>query len=152
LYMVNDSIANSSEGVHANSDTTDVTTQPSPIELALLNNTFYNNTISLPTVAPNSSSTTPINDSVYWEAMDNIFANSSNTAIISDGQEFFSEGQYNLFWQNTTNVAVNGSLTNAFQGINNSVFGNPQFRDPTNGDFTLLPNSAAIDAARSEIG
>ena len=39
-----------------------------------------------------------------------------------------------------------------FPGNAGAVFGNPEFVDPTADDFGLEPNSAAIDAARSEIG
>ncbi len=152
LYLYNDTISNSGVGIQANSETAAATTEPSAIELVMLNDTFYNNPIALHTVAPNSASTIPVTDSVYWLAMDDIFANSTNTAIISDGQEFGSEGQYNLFSQNAINVAINGSNTTNFEGINNSVFGNPEFVNPANGDFQLMSNSAAIDAARSEIG
>lgn len=152
LFMVNSTIANSGTGIRANSETTAPVSLPSPQQLVLLNNTFYNNAIGLHSVAPNTGAGVSINDAVYWLAMDNIFANSTDIAIRSQGQQFGSQGQYNLFWQNRVNAEILGTSTAGFQGINGSVFGNPQFRNPAAGDFSLLPNSAAIDASRSEIG
>ena len=42
--------------------------------------------IGMHTVAPvfSTFAATPFNDSVYWLALDNIFTNSSNTAILGD--------------------------------------------------------------------
>jgi hypothetical protein len=159
LYMVNDTIANSGPasgaggGVLANSDNIGLTGQPSPIELVLINNTFYNNPVGLHTVAPVfAPGTTPTNDQVYWLAMDNIFSNSSNTGILADGEEFGSLAQYNLYFQNLVNLNVINNTTAQFQGNFGAVLGNPEFVDPINGNFQLQGNSAAIDAARSEIG
>ena len=150
--MVNDTITNSDVGVLANSDTVAGTASPSPIEVVLLNNTFYNNPIGLETnAAAFAPGTNPFNDQVNMLAMDNIFSNSSTAAIQATGQEFGSEAQYNLYWQNGSNLILNGNQ-GGFLGNFGAVQGNPDFVDPANGNFQLMAGSAAIDAARSEIG
>src|SRR5262249_8198804 len=126
LFMVNNTITNSGVGIQANSDNVGVTAIPSPIELVMLNNTFYNNTIGQDTEAPVASSTTPPNDSVYWLSMDNIFTNSSNTAILSNGQEYGSQAQYNLYFGNGSNLVLNNPTAN-FQGNFGAVLADPQF-------------------------
>ncbi len=155
LFMVNNTISNSAVGVLANSDvkasSTTVPDPTSPIELVMLNNTFYNDVIGQHTVAPNQASTIPLNDSVYWVSMDNIFANSSNTAILSDGQEYGSQAQYDLYYKNGATLVANNPTAN-FGGNNGAIFGNPEFVNAAAGNFQLLANSAAINAARSEFG
>ena len=149
--MYNDTISNSNIGVLANSDTVAGTDSPSPIELVLLSNTFYNNPIAWrrtprsPRAPPRS--TTPVN----WLAMDNIFSNSSTAAIQATGQEFGSEAQYNLYWQNGTNLTPE-QPHRVLRGNFGAVLGNPEFVNPAAGNFQLMANSAAIDEARSEIG
>jgi hypothetical protein len=149
IFLTNDTITNSPVGVADYSDT-DQTGAPgnghaqTPELLTLLNDTFYNDTIAMNTVAAGGSS----NDQVYWLAMDNIFSNSSNTAILTTGPQAFSQSQYNLFFNNGTNINAGPGLF----GNVGAVIGNPDFVNPAAGNFQLGPNSAAIDAGRSEIG
>ncbi len=52
LYMYNDTISNSGQGVHINSFPGDDTTGSTPFEATLLNNTFYNDGYAIQTIAP----------------------------------------------------------------------------------------------------
>jgi hypothetical protein len=152
VYMYNDTISNSGVGVLANADTTGVTTLPSPIYVVLLNNTFYNNPIGVETNAPPfSPGTNPFTDSVTMLAMDNIFSNSTTAAIQATGQQFGSEAQYNLYWQNGSNLSLINTNP-GFMGNLGAVLGDPKFVNAAGGNFQLMSTSAAIDAARSELG
>lgn len=149
LFMYGNTISNSEVGVEAHSDQVNPQASNSPTSIILLNNTFYKNPIGLRTNGYGPASTAP-NNHVYWLAMNNIFAGSTNKAIISEGLAYGSQAQYNLFWQNTGgDLAISGS---GFLGNVGAVIGDPDFRDPDNLNFQLGPNSAAIDASRSEIG
>ncbi|WP_406696071.1 S8 family serine peptidase [Singulisphaera sp. Ch08] len=149
LFMYGNTISNSTVGVEAHSDNVDPQRSNSPTSIILLNNTFYNNPTGLHTIGYGSASTAP-NNHVYWLAMNNIFANSTTRAIVSEGLAYGSQAQYNLFWQNTGgDLAISGS---GFLGNTGAVVGDPDFRDPAALNFQLGPNSAAIDASRSEIG
>ncbi len=55
--------------------------------------------------------------------------------------------EYNLFFANTTNVS---GATNPI-GTNGNKAGNPWFSDTSNNDYSLRVNSAAIDAATSNL-
>jgi hypothetical protein len=151
IYMVNDTITNSNEGVHVESETQSDNSGESPQQVVLLHNTFYNDNIALHTVAPAFNGTNRLSH-VYWLAMDNIFSNSSNTPILALGQQAFSQAQYNLYAANTNDINVpnpNGDFAGNLGAVYVSDAG---FRDPTNLNFQLLPSSPAIDAARSELG
>ena len=53
----------------------------------------------------------------------------------------------------STPPTSSGTRTSATSGATSRpIFGDPKFIDPANGNFGLQPTSAAIDAARSEIG
>ena len=128
-----------------------------PFHLTLLNNTFYNYTTGVETNAPAGTGGTTWNSfsSVRWLAMNNIFS-TGTTAIVATGQQQGSQAQYNLFY-NTGQVTVTGTGTilnpnGPFGGNNGAIVGDPMFRNAAAGDFTLLADSAAIDASRSEIG
>ena len=104
--------------------------------------------------------------------MNDIFANSTNFAVALVGQAGTnasigvngeSQLQYNLFFNNVNNNTGDAPTANPadliwntndgdFLGNNAPIFGDPKFIDPANGNFGLQPTSAAIDAARSEIG
>jgi hypothetical protein len=76
--------------------------------------------------------------------MDNIFASATTSALEVNGpQTGGSLMQYNLFYNSG---APAGQVPN-YGPIN----GDPRFKDAANGDFSLLPDSAAIDSARSEL-
>ncbi len=166
LYMYNNTISNSNQGVHINSTTGADTTGTSVYQAILLNNTFYNDTNAVQTQSP-AHVASPDNSlsSVEVLAMNNIFDGSSQDAVDLDGptigsasQSAFSQLQYNLFNQNGTNIV---STTNDadFEGNENPIYGDPQFVGPfgpglaaTAQNFELQPTSVAIDAGRSEIG
>jgi hypothetical protein len=154
LFMYNNTIYNSGEGVHVNSEVGNGIGQgdagQSPEQLVLLNNTFDANGIGLHTESPQFNNNNDLAH-VYWLAMNNIFADSTNLGIFANGQQGFSQAQFNLFSNNANDIRV---VTNDgdFLGNNFAIFGNAQFLDPTNHNFNLRPNSPAIDAARSEIG
>ena len=157
LFLVNDTIANMTSGraagveiVSQNGDdfVTGNGVASSPAMAVILNTTFYNNTtaINIAGQAPDGANGY---SHVAMLAMDSIF-DKNGTAIKGSGQTYGSLSQYNLFFNNTTNInatATSGGIANAGE-----VDGDPAFRDPDNGNFNLLPNSAAIDQARSELG
>jgi hypothetical protein len=164
LYMYNDTISNSAQGVHINSDTGNDTNGDSVYQAIIENCTFYNDTFAIQTVAPEHSDN-PDNSyaSVEVLAMNNIFDGSTNaagTAIAVDlqGQNAFSQLQYNLFYNNNTNI-VSTTNDGDFEGNEGASYGNPNFVGPvgasldaTAENFELQSNSPAIDAGRSEIG
>ena len=164
LYMYNDTISNSAQGVHINSDTGNDTNGDSVFQAIIENCTFYNDPFAIQTIAPQHQSN-PDNSyaSVEVLAMNDIFDNSTNAAktgiaVDLQGQNAFSQLQYNLFYNNTTNV-VSTTNDGDFEGNQGASFGNPEFVGPvgagldaTAENFELQPNSPAIDAGRSEIG
>ncbi len=147
-YFVNDTFSNMPVGVRINADGGADLNGQTPSEAVFLNNTFYNDPVSVHLDAPIA---TGLNNFSHNNVlfMDNIFANSSTAAIQIVGQDYGSQGQYNFFSGDTTDV----SLTSDSGFSNNEpVTGNPAFLDAANGNFQLLPNSDAIDASRSELG
>ncbi|MGP0067921.1 MAG: hypothetical protein ACLQGP_30550, partial [Isosphaeraceae bacterium] len=157
LYMYNDTISNSNQGVHINSDQGDDTTGPSVYQAIIQNCTFFNDTTAIQTISPAFDGTN--NDAgVEVLAMNDIFDGSSNIAVDLLGQNQFGQLQYNLFYNNAQNV---NSTTNDgdFLGNIGAIYANPDFVGPVGAgytanqeDFELEPNSPAIDAGRSEIG
>lgn len=143
LFAVNNTFANMQGGIRTLSETTDNATAQNPMTIMALNNTFYNTNIGLYSTAPAYNGLNS-NSHVYMYAMDNIFSNCSQYAVQQIGQNYGSEGQYNLYYSNAQN-------TSGFYDVS-GVFGNPLFRNAAGLDFTLLPGSAAIDIARSEVG
>ncbi|MFO0954058.1 MAG: hypothetical protein U0835_23465 [Isosphaeraceae bacterium] len=154
LFMYGNTFANMPLGVRMNSETGNNDTQQNAQFLVLMNNTFNNVNVGLHTQAPEFSAGPPPNtfSNVEWLAMNNIFANSSDVAIRFFGQQYNTQAQYNLYWNNARNIDDQEITTAGFGGNNGAVGGDPKFRDPANGDFRLLPSSAAIDASRSELG
>ena len=92
--------------------------------------------------------------------MNDIFDSSNVFAVNILGQACVQQLQYNLYYNNvntTTTPAVDREREQYDQpsGLlwqSAAVFGNPDFVDPSSGNFELQPDSPAIDAARSEIG
>ena len=162
LLMYNNTISNMPTGVRMTTTTgsgpfVDADTFQEPFHLTLLNNTFYNYTTGVETNAPAGTGGTAWNSfsSVRWLAMNNIFS-TGTTAVVATGQQQGSQAQYNLFF-NTGQVTVSGTGTilnpnGGFAGNNGAIVGDPRFRNAAAGDFTILADSAAIDASRSEIG
>jgi hypothetical protein len=146
-YFVNDTISNMTSGTGTGvvivSENSANSASPSPAMAVFLNDTFYNDTNGIHTVSPAYDGTNSLSHTATL-VMDSIFSNISGTAIQADGQDYSSESQYNLFYLVGTSVV---GMPN-----NDPVSGNPDFRDPANGNFNLGPNSAAIDRARSELG
>ncbi len=154
---------------------------PVTTEAVLLNDTFYNNLIGLdlnhPTV-PGTQTQTAIQSPIAYGqpsdlgnpnrtsdatvlAMNNIFDNNAFAGISLWHGVWGTQGQYNLFNANGTGtppagVAVSPAVANngaaGFGGNNQAVFGDPDFIDAAAGNFNLGPNSAAINASRSELG
>jgi len=148
LFMYGNTISNSSVGIEAYSDQgSPPRASQNPNTLVLMHNTFYNNPTALHTVGFGPSDAQY--NHVYWLAINNIFANSSVAAINAESYANGSQAQYNLFWQNAVNIQSGGI---GFLGNTGAIIGDPDFLDPASLNFQLGPNSAAIDASRSEIG
>ena len=153
-YIVNSTISNMNSpngratGLQvisqSGADSPDNGVATSPALAVVLNSTFYNNTTGISTFGEASSGANPYSAASVL-AMDNIFVN-QGTAMTATNQNYGSQSQYNLFFNNTTNITPNVGIAEA-----GSVFGDPLFRDAANGNFNLKPGSAAIDAARSEL-
>jgi hypothetical protein len=151
LYMYNDTISNSGQGVHINPNPTDTaTTLNSGFMAVLVNNTFYNDPFAIQTIAPQYDGRNPFAQ-VNVMAMNNIFYGSSQVAVNIQGQAGESQLQYDLFFANATNAVITTN-DGDFGGIVNPINANPQFVDAAALNFDLEPTSPAIDVARSEIG
>ena len=150
LYLYNDTIANSAVGVQINSENTSDTAGESGYQAILLNNTFYNDPTAVSTLSPQFNGSNSQSD-VGLLAMNNIFDGSSVVAINITGMAGNGQEQYNLFWNNASNLAVNDTFGD-WEGNFFSVEADPQFVDAAAGNFELEPTSPAIDQARSEIG
>src|SRR5208337_4997201 len=156
LYMYNDTISNTPQGINAEAESVDDSSGESPMQLVLLNNTFYKDRYAIQTIAPQYNFATTANGQnllshVITLAMDNIFDGSSIAAVDIEGNGGNSTLEYNLFFNNTKNV-VAPNTGGFFLGNAGAVFGNPEFVNAATGNFELQPDSAAINAARSEIG
>jgi hypothetical protein len=152
LYMYNDTIANSGQGVHINPNPTDTATSANSSFVAVLvNNTFYNDPFAIQTISPQYDNRN-IQANVNVMAMNNIFYGSSQVAVNIQGMAADSQLQYNLFYANATNTVITTSVLLDFQGNVGPIFADPQFVNAAAGNFDLEPTSPAIDEARSEIG
>ena len=168
-YFVNDTFSNMANGpaIEIISEASADTAFPSPAEAVILNDTFYNDAQGVHTYSPtydgtNSLSETSIMvmDSIFSTIVGNTTAGLPGYAIELDGQSYGSEVQYNLFYS-ISGPSTTGPTAPYLYQVNNitntvtndqPVLGNPEFRDAATGNFNLLPNSAAIDLARSELG
>ncbi len=151
LYMYNNTISNSGQGVHINANPTDTsTTGNSNYVAVLLNNTFYNDGYAIQTISPQFDGNN-IQANVNVLAMNNIFYGSSQVAVNIQGMAADSQLQYNLYYGNAENILVTTTFGD-FAGNVNAIYANPEFVDATAGNFDLEPTSPAIDEARSEIG
>ena len=84
LYMYNDTISNSGQGVHINSHPGDDTTGDTVYQAILLNNTFYNDDYAIQTIAPQFDGKNGL-AIVNVLAMNNIFDGSSQVAVNMHG-------------------------------------------------------------------
>ena len=154
LFLLNDTISNMPIGVQVVGDpNSDTGAFPEANELILLNNTFYNNPIAVDLNAIVYAPGTPqFNAQIHLEAMNNIFDGSTTAVVRASGMVDSSQLQYNLFFNDGPAVIQGPGAPADIQIPNfNPVNGDPAFRDPANGNFQLSPNSAAIDAGRSEL-
>ena len=84
--------------------------------------------------------------------MDNIYSNSSNTAIVSAGQEFGSQRSTTSSSRTGPTWSLPAPTSRTSAGTSGPSSAIPMFVDAADGNFQLMAGSAAIDAARSEIG
>jgi large repetitive protein len=160
LYMYNDTVSNSAQGVHINPTTGDATTGNSVYQAVIQNVTFYNDPIAIQTIGTAYDGKNPYAGAEVL-AMNDIFDGSTNAAgtgiaVNMQGQNEFSDLQYNLFYNNNTNI-VSTTNDGDFEGNYGATYANPDFVGPLTGDataenFELESDSPAIDAGRSEIG
>ena len=147
LYLVNNVFSNTPTAIRINADNVDAAASPSPFEAVIQNNTFYNNQVGITTSAPGAA----LLAHVYFTAIDNVFANSGDAAVRVVGQAYSSQLLYNLFHGNGKDTDISGAVGVASPFNAMPIYGDPAFTNALAGDFTLTANSAAIDAALSEI-
>ncbi|MFI5457180.1 MAG: Ig-like domain-containing protein [Isosphaerales bacterium] len=150
LYMYNDTISNSGQGVHINSENTNDTSGESAYQAVLLNNTFYDDPFALQTIAPQYNGMN-LNAHVSVLAMNNIFDGSTQIAVDQLGQNGLGQEQYNLFFNNASNLNITTN-DGDWAANNGAIYADPQFVSAATGNFELEPTSPAINQARSEIG
>jgi hypothetical protein len=165
LYMYNNTISNSAQGVHINSSQGADASGQTPYIAVLMNNTFFNDPIGIQSLSPAFNGNNGFANTNML-IMNNIFDGSSTVAVNiqappgvsgAAGQAGESQLQYNLFNNNGTNLIINTN-DGDFGGNFGSIFGDPQFVGPVGtGDasaqnFELKITSPAINASRSEIG
>ncbi len=164
LYMYNDTIANSSEGVHINGSVGDDSSGDTPYVATLLNDTFYNDAYAIQTAAPAFDTKNQL-AIVKLLAMNNIFDGSTQVAVnlggpgsgTAVGQAGESQLQYNLFYNNIANLLITTNDGDFFGNVG-AVYSNPNFVGPVGSlnagaeNFELEPTSPAINSGRSEIG
>lgn len=160
LFMVNTVVSNTPTGVRVISEGaagyggTEITTAPDATYAMLLNNTFYNNNVGVSMIGSNWPPPTSANQAgVSALVMNNIFSNYTTAGVAVGGNLAETQLQYNLYETQANSVTIiPGSPPLLWSGDNVPIYGNPQFRDPANRDFSLTAGSPAIDASRSEIG
>ena len=150
LHLFNNTISNTPVGIQITSETANNTADPAPYLGVFYNNTFYNNGEGIHTEAPLFNGQNSLSH-IYFLAMDNIFANSTDAAVRIVGQNRGSQLLYNLYDSNVVDVDTSGA--DFFAGPFNAqaIFGNAGLRNPQKGDFALTPLSDAIDASLSEV-
>ena len=152
LFMVNDTISNVPIGLEINGQADPAGVYIGKTDTVLLNNDFYNTATAA--ILGDTAKQGPIGSLL---AMDNIFSNAPGGSIRTGLSPYFpfnvpSLAQYNLFFQAPTPT---GSIDNE---PNPQIIGDPLFVNPGAGNFNLTEfgasgvPSAAIDAARSELG
>jgi large repetitive protein len=165
-YLINDTWSNMPIAVNVDyqNDTSNAAFS-SPAQAIVLNNTFYNNALSLGIGAITVGNVgpvtglqgTPLNvgSSGTVLSMNNIYDGgpADGIGIEAQGQVYSSQSQYDLFFGNATNIQLGaGVAAVGWLGNSGTATGNPDLIDPAAGNFELGASSAAIDAARSEIG
>ena len=149
--MYNDTISNTPQGVHVNAETDGTTGQspmkPHPAQQHLLQRRQRG--------ADDRPESNGQNAQLHVSilAMDNIFDGSSIDAVDVEGQCRPTPRSSTTCSSTTPPTSsrrrLDGSVSRA---TSTPVFGDPKFVDAAAGNFALQPTSAAIDAARSEIG
>jgi hypothetical protein len=128
LYMYNDTISNSFQGVHINSPGGDDSSGQTQYQAILLNNTFYNDQFAIQNNSPQFTGTNS-QASTALLIMNNIFDGSSQVAIDLLGQDEGTQMQYNLFFANTLNIAQTTTSTGVAPNVG-GIYANPDQRGP----------------------
>ncbi|MBX6312577.1 MAG: hypothetical protein IRY99_06610, partial [Isosphaeraceae bacterium] len=156
LFMYNNTITHMPVGVRINGENTSGSGSSEPAQFVALNNTFDANPVGIHLEGGSNTSW-----GIMALVMDNIFSNYTTAGIETQfnnnnfnggfsnliNQNGSAQAQYNLF--SGTGAAV--TPANSPFANNQPIVGNPAFRNPGAGQYQLLGNSAAIDAARSEL-
>ena len=124
----------------------------------LLNNTFYNDPFAIQTIAPQFNGTERQSRRQRAGDEQHLRRLVADRRRTSQGQAGFSQLQYNLFFNNATNL-VSTTNDGDFGGNDGAVYGEPQFVGPVGAaatrppqNFELEPTSPAIDAAAAKSG
>lgn len=152
LNLTNNVITNMPVAVRAVAESVNNTQGASPNQLLFLNNTFAGNPIGIDLQAQEQSLNPPNTLAHnYILVMDNIFEGATTAAVRIAGMSYSSQGQYNLFSNSVPLVRLTTGPWTQFNNAN-AILGSALFRDPANGDYSLLPGSDAIDRGLSELG
>ena len=151
LYMYNDTISNTPQGVHVNSESVDDSSGESPMQLVLLNNTFYNDPFAIQTIAPQFNGhelACPTSSRWRWTTSSTGRRASRST---SRARRAMSTLEYNLFFNNTHQPRRHDHRRR-LPGQRRRRLRQPRVRRRGDRELRAPADSAAIDAARSEIG
>ena len=129
LYMYNDTVSNSGQGVHINATTGDDSTGTSVYQAVIQNVTFYNDGYGIQTEAPRARLQPgqfvllrrSAGDERHLRRVD------ATDAVDIEGQAAFSQLQYNLFYQNGTNIVATTN-DGDFEGNEGADLRQPRFR------------------------
>ncbi len=129
LYLYNDTISNSVQGVHINSFPGDDSTGSTPFEAVLLNDTFYNDTYDIQTVAPQLDSAPNDFSVVNLLAMNDIFDGAADVAVNMQGQAGFERASVQPLLQQYRQSA-NHHQRRRFRGQRRCCLRQSRFRGP----------------------
>jgi hypothetical protein len=150
LNMSNNVMSNMPIGVRLIADNVNNDQFPSPNVALFLHNTFSAIPLGIDSVAVNYNNLNSLSHN-YFVVMNNIFEGATTAAVQYAGMSWNSQGQFNLYSNSVPVVSLGAGLGHDFFN-NNAITGSAAFRDPATGDYTLLPNSDAIDRSLSELG
>ena len=152
----NNTITNTPVGVevHSDSDADPPRIRRNPTNLVLLNNTFYNNAVGLAPIGVRGPRQ-PARTTVYWSGDEQHLRQLRRTQAIRSDRPASTAARPSTTCSGKTpdgDLQIERRRQRLHRQHRGRSSATPDFVDPANGNFQLGPNSAAIDASRSEIG